>query len=162
MKFTGLGVHARSDAVVRDIIQLITDQQRRRYAWCPAIRPPHHVRIGHVSLSAQLDRHQFRVVVVVVVKDETVVASMAIARRDKPSPWRTAVVKNTRPIATAGDDHPKPGIGVYQATFFASDHSLGVGGPVACPSEFGPRNCDQSLAISALRANSTIFIGSGP
>src|SRR5688572_158366 len=46
-------------------------------------------------------------------------ASKHSARSDTaPPPSATAVVRYTRPPASTGDDHPRPGTGVFHATFF--------------------------------------------
>ena len=45
----------------------------------------------------------------------------------------TAVVSQTRPCATTGDDQPRPGTGVFHATFLTASHS--TGSPLA-PSSF--------------------------
>src|SRR6185436_15340605 len=50
----------------------------------------------------------------------------------------------TRPPATTGDDQPRPGTAVFQATFFVSLHSIGSPCSVECPWPPGPRNCGQS------------------
>jgi hypothetical protein len=51
-----------------------------------------------------------------------------------------------------GEDHPTPGIAVFQATFSVCDHLSGNAGSSATPVEPGPRNCGQSAAISAIEA----------
>src|SRR5439155_12509037 len=76
-------------------------------------------------------------------------ASRHSARRDSPlfpPVFCTAVVRKTRPPASTGDDHPRPGTATFHATFSVALHRTGT--PVAsewpCPS--GPRNCGQSPA----------------
>ena len=50
--------------------------------------------------------------------------SNAIARSDAPFSL-TDVVSQTRPPATTGDDHPRPGTGVFQTTFCDSLQAIG-------------------------------------
>src|ERR1700730_7209215 len=58
--------------------------------------------------------------------------SNARARSDAP-PSFVAVVTQTRPPATTGDDHPRPGTGVLQVTFRDSLHSIGTPRSLECP-----------------------------
>src|SRR6478609_8892631 len=59
-----------------------------------------------------------------------VATSRQTARSDWPSPLGTAAVRYTLPLDTTGDDHPLPGIGVFQATFVSGPHSVTRAGPV--------------------------------
>jgi hypothetical protein len=65
-------------------------------------------------------------------------------RSDVSRPAAVAVVNHTRPPETAGDDHPRPGTGIFHATFFDSLHSIGSPRSGDCPWPPGPRNCGQS------------------
>ena len=58
-----------------------------------------------------------------------VARSKASARSESP----TAVVIQTRPPATTGEDHPVPGTGVFQTTFRDSLQSSGRPRSVECP-----------------------------
>src|ERR1700682_1213567 len=66
-------------------------------------------------------------------------ASNAIARSDAPLPL-VAVVTQTRPPATTGDDHPRPSMGVLQMTFRDSLHSIGTPRSAECRLPGGPTN----------------------
>ena len=55
-------------------------------------------------------------------------------------------MSQSRPSATTGDDHPRPGTGVFQVTFSVSLHSSGTTASAAWPCPVGPRNCGQSPA----------------
>src|SRR6185295_9923933 len=70
--------------------------------------------------------------------------SNAIRRSDVSFFTDVAVVSQTRPPATTGDDQPRPGTAVFQATLFVSLHSIGSPCSVECPWPPGPRNCGQS------------------
>src|ERR1700730_6108739 len=80
--------------------------------------------------------------------------SKARARSEAPLPL-VAVGTQTRPPATTGDDHPRPGIGVFQMTLRDSLHSTGTPRSVECPWPVGPRNCGQSSALAAAPGNAT-------
>jgi hypothetical protein len=54
----------------------------------------------------------------------------------------TAVVKKIRSPQTIGDEWPRPGIGVFQRTFF-SVHSVGTSAAVEMPWPAGPRQPGQ-------------------
>ncbi len=70
--------------------------------------------------------------------------SSAVASRS------TAVVSQTCRSSTTGDDQPRPGSGVFQATFSVS---LQVSGrwraAGACPWPSGPRHCGQGMSSAA-------------
>ena len=63
------------------------------------------------------------------------------------SPRLTAVVRNTRSPQTIGDDQPRPGTSVFQATFSVADQRSGRFGPLATPRAPGPRNCGQCSGV---------------
>ena len=52
--------------------------------------------------------------------------SKASARSERRAVRSTAVVNQTRPPATTGDDHPDPGTGVFHSTLRDSLHSSGM------------------------------------
>ena len=58
--------------------------------------------------------------------------SKAIARSDAPFSV-IAVVTQTRPPATDGEDHPRPGTGAFQITFCDSLHVIGTPRSAECP-----------------------------
>ena len=60
-------------------------------------------------------------------------ASKASRRSDVSFFTAVAVVSHTRPPATTGDDHPRPGTGTFHATFFDSLHSSGSPRSVESP-----------------------------
>src|SRR5581483_9295043 len=64
-------------------------------------------------------------------------------RTDSSLPSGVPVVSQICLPQTTGDDHPRPWIGVFQATFFVSLHSRGRPVASACPSPLGPRNSAQ-------------------
>ena len=81
--------------------------------------------------------------------------SAASTRRLAPLPDAagTAVVTQTLPPATTGDDQPLPGSGAFQATFFSSDQVVGsapVGGLIGgTPRTAGmPISVDAGFALS--------------
>jgi hypothetical protein len=45
-----------------------------------------------------------------------------------------------------GEDHPTPGIAVFQAMFSVCDHLSGKAGSSATPVDPGPRNCGHCRA----------------
>ena len=61
-------------------------------------------------------------------------------------PEFTTVVRRTRSPQTIGDDQPRPGKSVFQATFSVADQRSGNPSPVATPFEPGPRNCGQFVS----------------
>src|SRR6185295_14986828 len=65
-----------------------------------------------------------------------------------------AVVIQTLPFATTGDDQPSPGIAVFHATFFVSLHSSGRPFSVEWPCPSGPRNCGHDSCADAVAAMS--------
>src|SRR5262245_52332692 len=65
--------------------------------------------------------------------------SNASARSDT-SRCPVAAVSQTRPPATTGEDHQRPGIGVFHMTLRDSLHSLGRPCSTECPCPPGPRN----------------------
>ena len=75
-------------------------------------------------------------------------ASTQITCAERPS--SVADVTNTRSSQTTGDDQPCPGIGVFHATFFSSDHSVGTFGSEEMPCPVGPRNRGQFSAFAAV------------
>src|SRR6266566_2317533 len=72
--------------------------------------------------------------------------SNASARSDAPVRSLTAVVIQTRPPDTAGDDHPRPGTGVFQRTLRDSLQSTGTPCSLEWPWPVGPRYCGHSSA----------------
>src|SRR5579885_753576 len=56
----------------------------------------------------------------------------------------TAVVSQIRPPTTTGDDQPRPGMGVFQATFLSLLQVSGRSVTVVTPWPVGPRNWGQS------------------
>ena len=72
--------------------------------------------------------------------------SKASRRSDVSFFTAVAVVSQTRPPATTGDDQPRPGTGTFHAMFFDSLHSSGTPRSVDSPWPPGPRNCGQSCA----------------
>src|SRR5262245_62428503 len=66
--------------------------------------------------------------------------SKAMARSDAAFRSRTAVVNQTRPSATTGEDHPNPGTAIFHFTFCDSLHSYGKPRSLECPCPVGPRN----------------------
>src|SRR5436305_14403908 len=48
-----------------------------------------------------------------------------------------------RPSRKTGEDQPRPGMGVFQATFFELDHSTGRLWALEWPCPSGPRNSGQ-------------------
>jgi hypothetical protein len=56
----------------------------------------------------------------------------------------TTVVRKTRLFETMGDDQPRPGISVFQATFSVADQRSGNPGASETPRASGPRNWGQS------------------
>src|SRR5687768_4287488 len=73
-------------------------------------------------------------------------ASTHIARSDGLVSSPVAVVRYTRPPATTGDDQPRPGTLIFQATFLDVSHSTGTFVAVEMPWPVGPRNWGQSSA----------------
>jgi hypothetical protein len=65
--------------------------------------------------------------------------SYATARSDTPLAL-TEVVSQTRPAATTGDDHPRPGTGVFHVTLRDSLQSSGTPRSAEWPCPVGPRN----------------------
>ena len=63
--------------------------------------------------------------------------SKAMARSDAPFSL-TDVVSQTRPPATTGDDHPRPGTGVFHTMFRDSLHASGKPASAECPWPDGP------------------------
>ena len=55
----------------------------------------------------------------------------------------TAVVRNTFPFHTIGDDQPMPGISATHSTFSVADQVFGSLGLSLTGSAPGPRNCGQ-------------------
>src|SRR5258707_6341316 len=65
------------------------------------------------------------------------------------------VGRNTRCPTTVGEPCPRPGIGVFQSTFFVSLHCRGgccLGS--ATPLRFGPRHQGQSVAATLIFSTS--------
>ena len=74
---------------------------------------------------------------------------LALFPRIEPPRSLTAVVTQTRPPATTGDDHPSPGTRVFHTTLRDSLHSNGTPRSVEWPWPVGPRNSGQSSARTA-------------
>src|SRR5688572_14584675 len=64
-------------------------------------------------------------------------------------PGLTAEVRNTRSRQTIGDDHPRPGTSMLQATLVVVDQFCGSVEPSATPPPSGPRNRGQSPGPAA-------------
>src|SRR6185369_5275145 len=93
---------------------------------CTYTRSPSRMGVGSASeflgLSGSTERTWKTSV---LMASRPVAISYAMARNDPPFRSLTAVVSHTRPLATAGDDQPIPGTGVFQRTFRDSLHSNG-------------------------------------
>lgn len=61
-----------------------------------------------------------------------------------------------------GEDHPRPGNGVFQTTFSVSDHCMGGLCSLAWPLEFGPRNWGQLPWMQMHSAIANLSIGGDP
>ena len=55
----------------------------------------------------------------------------------------TAVSTNRRSPHTTGEPDPRPGISIFQRTFFVSLHSAGGSARLDTPVAYGPRHCGQ-------------------
>ena len=83
------------------------------------------------------------------------VSTSNASARSEISRCPIAAVNQTRPSATTGDDHPRPGIGVFQTTFRDSLQSLGRPCSSEWPCPSGPLNCGQSWASITVAAEAT-------
>jgi len=70
-------------------------------------------------------------------------------------PSSSAVVIHICLPRTTGEDHPRPWMAVFQATFSVSLQLVGGSAPSACPWPPGPRNCGQS-ADAVVQETTTI------
>src|SRR5688500_14375784 len=85
---------------------------------------------------------------------------VAESRRTKlRSPFSSAVVTNTLPAHTIGDECPSPGNGVFHLTFCVALHCKGAFVSALVPSPRGPRNSGQ-FSPSAHCTQHTIPISS--
>src|SRR5512139_3138744 len=65
------------------------------------------------------------------------------------APGEIAEVTNTRSPQTMGDDQPRPGTSMDQATLSVFDHRSGSDEPSATPAPCGPRNWGHSVGPPA-------------
>src|SRR5258708_39522860 len=79
---------------------------------------------------------------------------LPLGRSGIASPW-IAVVRKMRLPHTIGDECPRPGIGVFHATFLAVLHSVGRFLSSATPELCGPRHCGQLTVVGASTESST-------
>ena len=67
MPFSGPSIDAGGDTVIGDKVEFLSDQQGCWRARCTPLGTPYDILLSHITIAAEFDRHQFGIVVVVVV-----------------------------------------------------------------------------------------------